>query len=254
MPYRVFDFTPEQEALIRGIEDKTCAEVIVIAPYRTPSCGDRDHFRGFLSRPGEYLHELESEDLSEIDRMPWAEENGKLSYIADHPKTGRMSEAELRKYPENIRRALEKSVSESCNIVDPECTGNDIEEVLRELQGFTVLLKMGWHLGREEDFDDPFLPEEEEESAEDEIWWEYNKFSWFLKTGTKEDEDDEEEGEEDTSGLEDPAPSDSPEVNENLPFLKKQAIAGFELFDSVCVFSAYTDSSSGFVTRKFGKC
>ena len=192
MPYRVFDCTPEQEALIRGIEDKTCAEVIVIAPYRPPSCGDRDHFRGFLSRPGEYLHELESEDLSEFDRMSWAEENGKLSYIADHPKTGIMTEEERRKYPENIRRALERSVSESCNIVDSECIGDDIEEVLREMQAFTVLLKMGWHLGREEDFDDPYLFEEEPMSEEEEVWWEHDKFRWFLQTGNKEDDESDE--------------------------------------------------------------
>lgn len=187
MPYRVFDFTPEQEALIREIEDKTCAEVIVIAPYRPPSCGGRDSYTGFLSRPEEYLHELESVDLSDFDRIPWAEENGKVSYIADYPKTGKMSEAELRKYPENIRGALEH-YGESCNIVD-ECIGDDIDQVLQEMQALTVLLGMEWHLGRERDFDDPFLYEEEPMSAEEEIWWEHDKFHWSITTGHKEDDE-----------------------------------------------------------------
>ena len=33
MPFRFFDFTPEQEAVIRRIEDITQAEVIIIAPF-----------------------------------------------------------------------------------------------------------------------------------------------------------------------------------------------------------------------------
>jgi len=42
MPFRVFDFTPEQETVIRCIEDITQAEVIIIAPSpRTMSSYDR---------------------------------------------------------------------------------------------------------------------------------------------------------------------------------------------------------------------
>ena len=179
MPFRVFDFTPEQEALIRRIEEITQAEVIIIAPSpRTMSSYDR--YEGFLSRPEEYLNELESEDFDNRWYTPWAEENGELSYIRDQPITGAMTEEELQRYPENIRGDMEiefeLSDTGSCNIVSTECSGflcNDIDHILQKLLALTVLLKMGWHLGRERDFDDPFIPEPEPLSEDEQIWQEY---------------------------------------------------------------------------------
>ena len=179
MPFRVFDFTPEQEAVIRRIEEITQAEVIIIAPSpQTMSSYDR--YEGFLSRPEEYLSELESEDFSDRGHTPWAEENGELSYIRDRPMKRKMTEEELLRYPENIRNAIESgsSLSDtgSCNIVSTECSGflcNDIDHILQKLLALTLLLKMGWHLGRERDFDDPFIPEPEPLSEDDQIWDDY---------------------------------------------------------------------------------
>ena len=102
MPFRVFDFTPEQEAVIRRIEDITQAEVIIIAP--SPQTMDSyNRNEGFLSRPEEYLSELESENFDNRWYTPWAEENGELFYIRDQPLTGVTTEEELQRYPENIR-------------------------------------------------------------------------------------------------------------------------------------------------------
>lgn len=176
MPFRIFDFTPEQEALIRRIEEITQAEVIIIAPSpRTMSSYDR--YEGFLSRPEEYLSELESEDFDNRWYTPWAEENGELSYIRDQPITGVTTEEELQRYPENIREFMkiefELSDTGSCNIVTSEHIGNNIDQVLQKLLAFPPLLKMGWHLGRERDFDDPFTPEPEPLSEDEQIWDDY---------------------------------------------------------------------------------
>ena len=75
---------------------------------------------------------------------------------------------------EDIRQTMEiefeLSYTGSCNIVSSECTGNDIGEVLRQLDALTALLKMGWHLGRKKDFDDPFIPEPEPSGEEEPVW------------------------------------------------------------------------------------
>ena len=179
MPFRVFDFTPEQEEMIRRIEDITQAEVIIIAPCPL-TMSSYDRYEGFLSRPEEYLNELESEDFDNRWYIPWAEENGELSYIRDQPITGVMTEDELQRYPENIRNAIESGSSlsdtRSNNIVSTECSGYpycDIDHILQELLALTALLKMGWHLGRERDFDDPFTPEPEPLSEDEQIWDDY---------------------------------------------------------------------------------
>lgn len=194
MPFRVFDFTPEQEALIRRIEEITQAEVIIIAPSpRTIS--SHEYYEGFLSRPEEYLSELDSEDFFDRGDIPWAEENGELSYIRDQPMKRKMTEEELQQYPENIRNAIESvsSLSDtgSCNIVSSECSGflcNDIDHILQELLALTILLKMGWHLGRERDFDDPFIPEPEPLSEEEQIWEDYLLSRWFKSEEEEEDD------------------------------------------------------------------
>ena len=64
----------------------------------------------------------------------------------------------------------------SRNIVSSECSGfpyGDIDHILQELLALTPLLKMGWHLGRERDFDDPFTPEPEPLSEDEQIWDDY---------------------------------------------------------------------------------
>ena len=192
MPWRVFDFTPEQEEMIRRIENITQAEVIIIAPG-SPTISSYDHYEGFLSRPEEYLSEFDSEDFSDRGHIPWAEENGELSYIRDQPITGLMTEEELRQYPEDIRQVMEiqfeSSETGSCNIMHSWEVEKNIGQVLQQLLTLTPLLKMGWHLGRERDFDDPFIPAPEPPSEEEQIWQEYCEEKLPVQSGDSPESD-----------------------------------------------------------------
>lgn len=47
--------------------------------------------------------------------------------------------------------------------------GRSIDRILNEMLDFTALLEMGWHLGREEDFNDPFIPDSEPPDEEDDM-------------------------------------------------------------------------------------
>ena len=166
MPGRVFDFTAEQSAEIRAIEELCHAEVIVLAPIPgTLQCA----YEGFLSRPLEYRNE---------DSCMWREENGELSYIRDAPTAGVMPEEELRRYPRHIRCMLptEKYDIGSYNVVPTLCGGTNVDSILQRLRSFTVLLEMGWHLGREADFDDPYTPEPEPRSEEARMWEDYEEY------------------------------------------------------------------------------
>ena len=163
MPGRVFEFTARQTAAIREIEELCHAEVIVLAPI--PDTW-RNEYEGFLSRP--------QDDPS----GGWREENGELCYLRDDPTAEMMSEEELRRYPEHIRRMFptEKHDLGSCNMLPSFCGGPDVDNILRRLRSFTVLLQMGWHLGREEDFDDPYSPAPEPMSVEELMWQDYQDY------------------------------------------------------------------------------
>lgn len=180
MPGRVFDFTPEQDAVIRAIEKRTRSEVVILAPFPPTTGFGSEYHEGFLSRPEEYLCKREAEDFPWY--IPWAEENGELSYLCDNPTERMMTEKELRQYPEIIRTRIEEGSASSgtgtCNVVSSRCFGappDDIDHVLQELHAFTALLAMGWHLGREQDFADPFVPEAEPPSEEEQLWQEYEE-------------------------------------------------------------------------------
>ena len=164
IPGRVFDFTPEQQELIREIERKTGAEVVVVDSTLITLGDHYQCYEAFLSQPEKYLSERGTE---------WLEEVGELAYIRDQPSTEMMTQAELARYPDFIRRELpnEETGSGSCNILSTWCSDEDIGQLLQEMSDFTVLLSMGWHLGRTKDFIDPFIPEPL--SEEEIIWQEY---------------------------------------------------------------------------------
>ena len=102
-----------------------------------------------------------------------------LSYIADVPQKDILSPEQLAAYPPEIRDALSNNVGDpdsivSCNILPTFASGGDYTEILRKMLEYTALLKMGWHLGREEDFRDPFeYPSPSPESEEDLLWSDY---------------------------------------------------------------------------------
>ena len=177
MAGRILRFTVEQLAKIRAIEEACNAEVIVLAPF--PEAGEAQ-YAGFLSRPREYRGEAEREEpYGRFFKpyIPYPEENGELCYILDRPTAGMMPEEERRRYPELIRREIPSiktySAIDSCNILPSRRYGGDVDRVLCELEVFTGLLQMGWHLGREEEFTDPFIPEPEPKSEEELLWEEY---------------------------------------------------------------------------------
>jgi|GEM_PF-5017861 len=102
-----------------------------------------------------------------------------LSYIADVPQKNILSPEQLEAYLPRIRSALENDVDApdlivSCNILSTYTSGEDYTGILQEMLEYTILLKMGWHLGREEDFCDPFVyPPHPQKSEEDLLWEEY---------------------------------------------------------------------------------
>lgn len=102
-----------------------------------------------------------------------------LSYIADVPQKDILSPEQLEAYPPSIRSALENDVDDpdlivSCNILSTYTSGEDYTGILQKMLEYTILLKMGWHLGREEDFCDPFVyPPPPPKSEEDLLWEEY---------------------------------------------------------------------------------
>ena len=158
---RVSCFTPEQDAVIRAIEETTQAEVIITAPFRwwmtDPST--ENLYNAFLSRPEIYKKPRTDKSFRPIP-IPCPEVNGELSYIRERPMKREMTEEELRQYPEFLRMVIEirSGLSEtgaSCDIVTSECSGENIDRLLQLLLSFTSLLKMGWHLEPKRNFDGP---------------------------------------------------------------------------------------------------
>lgn len=176
MPGRISVFTEKQKNVINWIENKCNAEVIVV-------CDEPDlpglsaSYAAFLSRPEEFTGEQEIRSRYQRFfriRIPWPEMNGELSYLRDDPEEKMMSEAERKRYPEIIRREIPSETTfsklDSCNILTSRRYGWSIDPLLDEMREFTALLELGWHLGREADFDDPFIPDIEPRSEEDLIW------------------------------------------------------------------------------------
>ena len=160
---RVLCFTPEQDAVIRSIEETTQAEVIITIPYHLKQSylGPDPYYNAFLSRPEIYKEQQTKESSFRRLPVPCPEVNGELTYIRERPMKKKMTEEELQRYPEFLRMAIGVSseMSETgspCDIVTSECSGENIDRILQRLLSFTSLLKMGWHLGLKRDFCEPF--------------------------------------------------------------------------------------------------
>ena len=129
--------------------------------------------------------EIFSKSMWLVSAKPKYDEDGdrvapdKLSYIADVPQKEILSPEQLAAYPPEIRDALTNDAGDpdsivSCNILPTYTSGEDYTAILREMLEYTTLLKMGWHLGREDDFQDPFeYPPPPPVSEEDLLWADY---------------------------------------------------------------------------------
>lgn len=159
---RVSCFTPEQDAVIRTIEETTQAEVIITAPDRwwSPYPSPDNQYNAFLSRPEIYRKKPRTDGSFRRIPIPCPEVNGELSYIRERPMKREITEEELQQYPEFLRMVIEirSGLSETgspCDIVTSECSGENIDRLLQLLLSFTGLLKMGWHLEPKRNYDCP---------------------------------------------------------------------------------------------------
>ncbi len=98
-------------------------------------------------------------------------EKRELVYILDKPLTGNMPESQYSQYPEIVQREIRRDFSDdlelrlSDNWLYSTCEDTKLEAMLAEMLEYVKLLQMGWHLGREKDFHEPYIefkrPEED---------------------------------------------------------------------------------------------
>ena len=164
--------TDEHRRRILEIEKKTGAQLL----FCDYNCDDRLNCGLFV--PGPVL----DEDGDEIQVLP-----DELFYILDQPLTNQMTLEQIKLYPQPVQRELliitelsvpespwdDQDMNDSCNILSSQQEGHDIDKLLNDMEAYTELLHMGWHLGREQDFQDPFIPWRHVKTEEEEIWEEY---------------------------------------------------------------------------------
>ena len=149
------ELSASQIEKVRLIEKITSACVVF-----EPRLFDSDPFEVWLRLPLEEITDDEEEDDA-------------LAYIADQPRRDSMSEGDIAKYPEYLQGYfLNLPAEETCNVVLSVHWNHSIDELLDEMRMQTELLRLGWHLGRECDLNDPFTPPLPPPKSEEELLWE----------------------------------------------------------------------------------
>lgn len=164
--------TYEHRCRILEIEKKTGAQLLFY-DFNHDDC-----FNCGLFVPEPVL----DEDGDEIQVLP-----DELYYILDQPLTDPMTLEQIKLYPQPVQRELliltglydpeiqrdHPDMIGSCNILSSWQTGYDINNLLNNMDAYTELLHMGWHLGRKQDFQDPFISWRRVKTEDEEIWEEY---------------------------------------------------------------------------------
>lgn len=175
----IFTITEQQKAIIAEIENATCAQIML---------GYNDI--GFYRWEGQLCSKeiVYDEDGDEINAPI------QFSYLLDIPLESVMPEAQIELYPASVRQELralaqadEPEFGESCNILTSWSYGNDLDEVLIYMREYTKLLDIGWHLGNEDEFLDPFIRYKKPRTEADEIWDEYDSEKIGLELGATEE-------------------------------------------------------------------
>ncbi len=177
IPIQNSELSEKEKSLRCQIEKLTGAEV-----YLDRDVFKHEQFFAFLVEPL----------LADAEYVVTPEDR-KLIYILDNPLEGNMPESQYAQYPDAIQQQFqfnaehEPWLRESDNLVSSFRDGDNIETMLHEMLEYTKLLELGWHLGREEDFCDPFIPEPKPITEAEQIWDEYKDEQKALSNKEEED-------------------------------------------------------------------